>query len=109
MAQNAGAIVFNNLGKIRKELYPKASTITRKTLFKMQATAQELSRVDTGAMKNGWQVEMESATQGALYNAVKHVTYNEYGTTRMSAQPMARPALEQAREPYLKAMESLIG
>lgn len=109
MATNAGAIVFNNLGKIRKEMRPTASKIVRKTLFDMQGTAQSLSRVDTGAMKNGWQTEMESDVSGALYNAVAHVVHNEYGTVRMAAQPMARPALEQARRPFTEAMKRIVG
>lgn len=103
------AIVFNNFGKIRKELRPKARQVIRKTLLDMQATAQSLSRVDTGAMKNAWQTEMESDTQGVLYNAIAYVIHNEYGTYKMAAQPMARPALEKARKPFEDAMRKLVG
>ncbi len=44
-------LVFNRLPRVSAELAPMASQVVRKTAFDVQATAQDLSAVDTGAQK----------------------------------------------------------
>jgi HK97 gp10 family phage protein len=45
-------------------------------------------------MRDGWQW-VETNQGGRLENDVEHTSYNEYGTSKMSAQPMARPAFAE--------------
>ncbi len=78
------------------------ATAVRATLRDMDKTAQARSRVDTGQMKAGWTVSMEDEYGGYLSNGVRHVVFNEFGTVRMSAQPMLHPAVEEARGPFIR-------
>jgi len=71
-----------------------------KALISIERRAKERSRVDTGAMRGGWQHVMTGATEGTVSNPVPYTIYNEYGTIFMSAQPMARPAVEETRPEF---------
>lgn len=84
--------------------------------------AQSLSRVDTGTMKEDWYVRTEHGSdrigggapdsfpeiapaehnEAILVGGSMHTVYNEYGTYKMSAKPMAVPAIEQIRQPFLE-------
>ncbi len=62
--------------------------------------AARRSRVDTGQMQAGWVVAEVDDETSQVANPVEHSKYNEYGTSRMAAQPMLHPAVEAAREPF---------
>jgi hypothetical protein len=102
------SIQFNHLPRIAGSLRGKASRVVRKTAHDIEAGAKARSREDTGAMKGGWQTEPVSELEAIVYNGVEHVLYNEYGTAHMSAQPMATPAAEAARGPFIDAMRALL-
>ena len=97
-------IISSKLGKIAAEAEGKASLVVRKTSLDVAAGAARRSRVDTGAMRGGWTPKMNNATSATVRNSQKYALHNEYGTTKMSAQPMARPAAEEARGPFMRAM-----
>jgi len=59
------------------------------------ADAARRSRVDTGAMRAGWHA-IPIPGGARVINEVGHTAYNEYGTSRMPAQPMARPSMPVA-------------
>lgn len=74
-----------------------------------------LSPVEFGQLKNGWMARVKGsdigfnqggskpaerkispvakAGEGYVGNAVEHVVWNEFGTRKMAAQPMIRPAI----------------
>jgi HK97 gp10 family phage protein len=84
----------NSFPAIAKNLPVKGRVVTQRRGDQMVDIARNHSRVDTGAMRDGWKWT-ESNTGGRLHNEVEHTSFNEYGTRYMSAQPMARPAAEQ--------------
>ncbi len=96
----ARVTLTGDLTKRMKRGEKRAATAVRHTLRDMDRTAKARSRVDTGQMKAGWTVSMEDEYSGYLSNGVRHVVFNEYGTVRMSAQPMLHPAVEEARGPF---------
>ncbi len=98
----AGAKLTGDLTKRMRRGERMAASAVRQTVRDMQKTAQARSRVDTGAMKDGWVTAMIDDFTGQLGNPVKHVIYNEFGTRHMSAQPMLKPAVESAREPFIR-------
>lgn len=102
-------MVYNHFGKIRAETKPNAKRAIKKAGFDMVAGAQERSRVDSGAMKDAWQFEMESELVGVVFNTVEHSIYNEFGTYKMAAQPMIRPAVEQVGPSFEAAMRQIVG
>lgn len=62
--------------------------------------AMARSRVDTGNMRGGWQSRAEGDFDGSVFNLVAYTIHNEFGTTKMSAQPMLRPAVEDTRPEF---------
>src|SRR6476659_2752947 len=63
--------------------------------------AKARSRVDTGAMKAGWQSRRaEGEHTYEVFNPVYYTVFNEYGTVNMSAQPMLTPAVEEERQMF---------
>jgi len=63
--------------------------------------AKDRSRVETGAMKAGWQSRRAPGNKTyEVLNPVTYTVYNEYGTINMGAQPMLAPAVEETRETF---------
>lgn len=85
----------NRLPEIARILPEAAGAIVHKHGAAMVDTAKQRSRVDTGAMRDGWRWERLGQAEGRLTNDVAHTIYNERGTRFMTAQPMALPAFEQ--------------
>lgn len=48
-------------------------------------------------MRAGWQMKVLNPYETMVYNMVTYTIYNEYGTYKMSAQPMLRPSVEEVR------------
>jgi HK97 gp10 family phage protein len=59
--------------------------------------ARRRARVDTGAMRDGINVAPLPEGGARVESPVDHSAYNEYGTSRMSAQPFMRPSMDAAR------------
>lgn len=58
--------------------------------------AKNLSRVDKGDMQKGWtRQKIGAGKRGGyrIYNTVPYTVFNEYGTHKMSPQPMLGPAM----------------
>jgi HK97 gp10 family phage protein len=58
------------------------------------------SRERTGAMRRGWNRQRIGVGRRAgwrIYDSVPYTIYNEFGTSRMSAQPMLGPEMRAAR------------
>lgn len=91
------------IGEISAAAVGKAELVVAKTTIDIKGGAAGRSRVDTGAMQGGW-----TANVGGLHGIVEsgpdYTVYNEFGTSKMAAQPMATPAAEMARGPYYAAM-----
>lgn len=58
------------------------------------------SRVDTGEMRDTWHTLsnlVSGEASGELHSGADHTEFNEWGTEKMSAQPMATPAAESEK------------
>lgn len=121
---------FDHWDEVAAEIDGKVNQLVRATVFKAQAIAQQESRVDTSFMKNAWYTRTEdssnrqtptppqdaflfpevSATphnEAWIIGGASYTIYNEFGTVHMAAKPMAAPAIEQVRQPFLKALEAI--
>jgi HK97 gp10 family phage protein len=103
------AKLTSRIPQIIAESEHRASQIAQKTISDIEAGAKARSRVDTAAMKNAWQAEMNGETSGTVSNPVEHTIYNEYGTRHMGAQPMLAPAVEEAAPEFEAAAGQLYG
>lgn len=118
---------FNNWDEKFADIDQKVNQLVRKTAFDAQGIAQEESRVDQGAMKNGWYVRTEDSSnrtepkpsgdgflfpevpatshnEAWLVGGISYTIWNELGTSRMPAKPMAAPAINRVRQPFLDAL-----
>lgn len=98
----------NRLPDIARQLPIARRTIVARRGAEMRDIAARLSRVDTGEMREGWEFR-ETNQGGVLENQVPHTVFNEYGTVKMTAQPMARPAAEQTFPKIIEDFENLEG
>lgn len=69
--------------------------------------AKSRSRVRTGKMRDGWQAE-HGQEESVVFNPVDYTIFNEWGTVRMSAQPMLGPAAEDERASFTEAIISAV-
>ncbi len=78
----------------------RASAAVRQAEIAIERGSKARSRVDTGTMRGGWQHQIKGPFEGMVFNLIDYTVYNEFGTSRMSAQPMLRPAVEDARPDF---------
>lgn len=89
----------NDFGAIANKLPIARRAILGKRGVEMLNIARRLSRYDETNttekhMVEGWEI-VETNAGIILQNDVPHTVHNEYGTHKMDAAPMARPAFEQ--------------
>jgi hypothetical protein len=63
--------------------------------------------VDTGALINSLQIEMEDEQKGAIVTNDPKAPFLEYGTSKMAARPFLTPASELMRKKQLAAFSGL--
>jgi hypothetical protein len=101
-------VLSNRLPAMAASLRPRASQVVRKTARDIAAAASaNTTRVDTGAMKNGFQVEMQGDLTAVVFNTQDYFPFHELGTRYISAAPMLVPAAEKARPAFDAAMQQL--
>lgn len=105
-----GAILDTKvLDRITNELKPRASAIVKKYGNMMTATAITKAPVDTGNLINT--ISSNSQMVGELtfrmQDGTEYGVYQEFGTSKMAAQPFFRPAIEAWREKFQNAFKDL--
>lgn len=99
------------------DTFPERKTLLRAALpAELERAAAEIAELATaasrvgpsGEMSQGWQHRMESPTKAVVYNDVWYSLFHEYGTVRMAAQPMARPAAEQVFPSIVAALQGVL-
>lgn len=96
------AIVASSEVRVRQAIRRAEANIERR--------AKARSRVDTGNMRGGWQHRALGTFEGSVFNLVSYTIHNEYGTSKMAAQPMLRPAIEETQPELEKDIrEAYIG
>lgn len=89
-------VVFNHFPHLAADLDSRVDRFARAVAFDVQARAiVNTTRVDTGAMKNGWRVQWIAEGVYMVYNEQFYAIYHEFGTYKMPAAPMLDPALAE--------------
>lgn len=89
---------YKKLDNLAKSTQGIASQAASELSAEVVRLAKENSRVDTGAMQAGWnRSKIGRGWKGGyrIYNTVPYTVFNEFGTSKMSAQPMLGPALTE--------------
>ncbi|AXR78987.1 HK97-gp10 family putative phage morphogenesis protein [Natrarchaeobaculum sulfurireducens] len=66
--------------------------------LEIEADARRRSPVDTGNLRGAWTSEVETEGEtiiAEIGNEAAYAAFVEFGTNRMAAQPMIRPAIER--------------
>lgn len=79
--------------KLRLRVHQLVAQITDAVYF----DARSLAAVDTGEMVGTLRVTYPAWNRGRVWVGSDHWSYNEYGTSKMDAQPFMRPALFRRR------------
>lgn len=101
-------IKSNRFAAISQQFHAQASQVVRKTALDIEAGAKQLVPVDTGLLKNSIQTTMESELTGVVFTNTEYAVFVEYGTSRMSAQPYMTPAAESQRQPFIRAIQTIL-
>ena len=131
-------VQLNNAGSMAQELTALLGQVVRASAFMVEGHAKGFSRVDTGAMRAGWYVALfggggdysqavgeargkakpdthfvgptlpTNPLEAIIGNCVEYALYNEMGTVRMSAQPMAAPAVAIVEPQFKAAIEAAV-
>jgi hypothetical protein len=96
-------VLLNEFPKLLRQMPGRALNARKQAAENIVAGCRTRSRVRTGAMRAGWHathgIEMSTVTDD-----VPWTVFNEYGTSRMSAQPMLGPASEEERAKFPAAL-----
>jgi HK97 gp10 family phage protein len=77
-----------------------------------ESIAKGLARVDTGEMRDRIHADVERGPGGVtltLAGDAPHTVFNELGTSRLPAQPMIRPAMDQAGAKLPERIRAKVG
>lgn len=82
------------------------------TAAEAEQIAKSLARVDTGEMRDKLHATVERGNGGVtltLAGDADHTLANELGTARLPAQPMIRPAIDQAGRRLPERIRARVG
>src|SRR5205823_11400001 len=92
-------VLKNEFPRIALQIPVVADRVASKAAHEIATGAADRSRVLTGAMRAGW------GSQGLeISNSIRYAGFNEYGTYKMSAQPMLHPAMEAEADPFFREL-----
>ena len=97
------------LDRITRELKPSARNIVLKYGLAVTGSAAKNAPVDTGALRSSITAEskMTDDMTFTVSDGVEYGVYQEFGTSKMAAQPFMTPAIESWRERFLTAFAEL--
>ena len=97
------------LDKITAEIKPNAAKIVEKYGYIIAEDAAKNAPVDTTALRNS--IVAESKMKGEMtfivQDGVNYGIWQEFGTSRMAAQPFLIPAVEAWRDKFYAAFSEL--
>lgn len=100
-------VIKTRLPEIAGEATYKAALAVAKTAADIEAGAKSRARVDTGHMRSSIKAKASGKLTARVTAGAEYTIYNEYGTTKVPAQPMLRPAAHQAEAPFIAAMKKV--
>lgn len=106
----AARIVFDITQQVKGEMSRQVKDVVAKAAFDIQAEAQNVVPVDTGALKNSISTEVAANDMSAI--VAPHMNYDiyvEFGTSKMSARPYLFPAAEKVKPEFMAAMVKVAG
>ena len=100
-------IKFNHFPQLAEKAHAAVSEIVRKAAFDVEGQAKTFVPIDTGALHNSIDVQMEGDLTAIIAPHTEYAAFVEFGTSKMSAQPYMTPAAEAVRPAYVQALTQL--
>lgn len=99
-----------DLGDASNKVGKEVADVVRKHGQALQERTQQLSPVDTGELRGSWTLSTSGDGRSAgmtaeVKSSVRQSFFQEYGTSKMAAQPSAGPALESVAPAYVADMQ----
>lgn len=95
------------LDQVEREIRARARAAVAKAALDIEAHAKALAPVDTGLLRNSITAIEITPDHWRVTSPVSYSVYQEYGTSRMAAQPYMTPALEAVRPVLESALRRL--
>lgn len=104
-------IKFNHLPQMQGSIRGKVASEVQQAALAIEGQAKVLAPVDTGALRNSIQTEMEGDLTAHVVAGVEYAVYVELGTYKAAAQPYLTPAAAQVEPQFIdnikKALNAL--
>jgi HK97 gp10 family phage protein len=84
----------------------KAHGVVAKATSVVKSQSQSRAAVLTGELRGSITGRTAGLT-GTVTASSQHALFNEFGTSRMAPQPFMYPALSDAEQPFITAMEKI--
>lgn len=100
-------IVKSRVPQVRGAAVARAEQVTAKAAHDIEAHATAGAPVDTGLLRNS----IAARGQGLAWvveSPVDYSVYQEFGTSKMAAQPYMTPAAELVFPSFVAAMRSIV-
>lgn len=94
--------------KIADDLEEQAIEVVKESTLETEKKAKQLAPVDTGYMRNSINSTFTNGGKvGTVAVGADYAIFNEFGTSKIPAQPFMFPAFNQEKEEFLKKMNNL--
>lgn len=100
-------IFHNDFGDIARKYPTLVSKVVRKTGFDIIRYATPYTPVDTGFLRMAVTVVMFTDLLVGVYWSAFYAIYQELGTRYVTGKFFATKAVEQARQPFIDAMQRI--
>jgi HK97 gp10 family phage protein len=101
-------VVSNKFPAISNAIPDKVDRVVRKAAFDIEAGAKDRAPVDLGTLKNSIQAGPVAKGHWRVRVGVHYGIYQEFGTSRMPAQPYLMPAFEAVVKSFRRAIAGAI-
>jgi HK97 gp10 family phage protein len=101
-------ITKNLLPKLASKVKEGAIEVINSHAHSIAAAARQLAPVKTGELRDSIAVSESSLGAVRVVAGAPHAVYVELGTSRMSARPFLRPAVESDRPGLIRDLEKVI-
>lgn len=102
-----------DLGDAAPRVGKQVADVTRKHGQQLLSRVKALSPVDTGELRGSWAIQgsgdgRSGGMSVSVQSSVRQAFFQEYGTSKMAAQPSAGPALEAVAPAYVADMQNAV-
>jgi HK97 gp10 family phage protein len=101
-------IKFNHLPQMTSSIRGKVGHEVQQAALAIEGQAKALAPVDTGALRNSIQTEMEGDLTAHVTVGVEYAEYVEHGTYKMAPQPYLTPAAALVEPQFIENVKAAL-